>query len=204
MWRWWRSCPLSTTIPITGVILLYAISPESRVVVGLDERDVSFPSNCEIMCTTTKASDYTRNAYYVARQRKGNVVAHTAKTNTPLALISYETTIKPALEGTTVTLNDCPAKAGATTATGLGAIGYLVSGRRCSIPFEMDATTPAVADNGSYTFYGWHGHAADGLLYRPMQLAQQRNHLARARQPRLRDFAGGHQHRPIAHYRHRA
>jgi hypothetical protein len=80
------------------------------------------------------------------------VVAHTSATNTPLALISYATMIKPSLEGATVTLNDCPTKATATTATNLGAIGYLISGTAMFNPFEMNGSTPAVADNGSYTF----------------------------------------------------
>jgi hypothetical protein len=79
-------------------------------------------------------------------------VAHTAVSNTPLALISYAAMIKPSLEGATVTLNDCPAKATATTAANLGAIGYLISGTAMFNPFEMNGTTAAVADNGSYTF----------------------------------------------------
>ena len=114
---------------------------------------VSFPSSCEITITTTGQPDYTPNAYYLApASGSETVVAHTSQTDTPLALISYETTIKPALQGTTVTLNDCPAKAGTTTATNLGAIGYLISGTAMFNPYEMNASTPAVADNGSYTF----------------------------------------------------
>ncbi len=114
---------------------------------------VSFPSSCEITITTTGQPDYTPNAYYLA-PASGNdtVVAHTSATNTPLALISYATMIKPSLEGATVTLNDCPTKASATTATNLGAIGYLISGTAMFNPFEMNGTTAAVADNGSYTF----------------------------------------------------
>lgn len=114
---------------------------------------VSFPSSCEITITTTGQPDYTPNAWYLApASGSDTVVAHTAVTNTPLALISYENMIKPSLKGATVTLNDCPAKAGTTTATNLGAIGYLISGTAMFNPFEMNGTTPAVADNGSYTF----------------------------------------------------
>jgi YHYH protein len=114
---------------------------------------VSFPSSCEITITTTGQPDYTPNAYYLApASGSETVVAHTAVSNTPLALISYATMIKPSLEGATVTLNDCPAKATATTAANLGAIGYLISGTAMFNPFEMNGTTPAVADNGSYTF----------------------------------------------------
>ncbi len=114
---------------------------------------VSFPSSCEIKITTTGLPDYTPNAYYLApASGSETVVAHTAVSNMPLALISYAAMIKPALEGATVTLNDCPTKAGTTTAANLGAIGYLISGTAMFNPFEMNGTTAAVADNGSYTF----------------------------------------------------
>jgi len=129
----------------------YAVAYES-VAWGATVK-VSFPSSCEITITTTGQPDYTPNAWYLA-PASGNdtVVAHTAVTNTPLALISYASMIKPSLEGATVTLNDCPTKASATTAANLGAIGYLISGTAMFNPFEMNGTTPAVADNGSYTF----------------------------------------------------
>jgi hypothetical protein len=114
---------------------------------------VSFPSSCEITITTTGQPDYTPNAYYLApASGTDTVVAHTSVTNTPLALISYAAMIKPSLVGTTVTLNDCPAKASTTTAANLGAIGYLIAGTAMFNPFEMNGTTAAVADNGSYTF----------------------------------------------------
>jgi len=114
---------------------------------------VSFPSSCEIKITTTGQPDYTPNAYYLApASGTETVVAHTAVSKTPLALISYAAMIEPALEGATVTLNDCPTKASATTAANLGAIGYLISGTAMFNPFEMNGSTPAVADNGSYTF----------------------------------------------------
>lgn len=114
---------------------------------------VTFPSSCQITITTTGQPDYTPNAYYLAPAASGEtVVAHTSSTNTPLALISYQDSIKPSLEGATVTLNDCPSKASATTDTSLGAIGYLISGTAMFNPYEMDATTPALADNASYTF----------------------------------------------------
>ena len=129
----------------------YAVAYES-VAWGATVK-VSFPSSCEITITTTGQPDYTPNAWYLA-PASGNdtVVAHTAVTNTPLALISYASMIKPSLEGATVTLNDCPTKASTTTATNLGAIGYLISGTAMFNPFEMNGTTAAVADNGSYTF----------------------------------------------------
>jgi len=114
---------------------------------------VSFPASCEITITTTGQPDYTPNAYYLApASGSDTVVAHTAVTNTALTVISYASMIKPSLQGSTVTLNDCPTKASSTTATNMGAIGYLISGTAMFNPFEMNGTTPAVADNGSYTF----------------------------------------------------
>jgi hypothetical protein len=103
--------------------------------------------------TTTGKPDYTPNAYYLApASGTQTVVAHTALTNTALALVSYANVIEPALQGSSSTINICPAKAAAVTATSGGAIGYLISGTAMFNPFEMDATTAAVADNGSYTF----------------------------------------------------
>ncbi len=114
---------------------------------------VSYPASCEMTISTTGKPDYTPNAYYLApASGSETVVAHTAVTNTPLALVSYADVIEPALQGSSATIDICPAKASATTATSLGAIGYLISGTAMFNPFEMDASTPAVADNASYTF----------------------------------------------------
>lgn len=114
---------------------------------------VTYPGSCEMTIKTTGKPDYTPNPYYLAPAvGSDTVVAHTAMTDTPLTLIAYATVIAPALQGTTVTLNDCPAKATTTTAASGGAIGFLISGTAMFNPFEMDATTPAVADNASYTF----------------------------------------------------
>jgi len=112
----------------------------------------SYPSSCEMTITTTGKPNYTPNPYYLAPAGQGQtVVAYTSVTNTPLALISYASVIEPSLQGSSVTLNVCPAIASSTTATGLGAIGYLISGTAMFNPYEMDATTPAIADNASYS-----------------------------------------------------
>jgi hypothetical protein len=141
----------STTTTSTTITNPYAVAYKS--VAWGTTVTVSFPSSCEITITTTGQPDYTPNAYYLApASGTDTVVAHTAVSNTPLALISYATMIKPSLEGATVTLNDCPTKASTTTAANLGAIGYLISGTAMFNPFEMNGTTAAVADNGSYTF----------------------------------------------------
>jgi hypothetical protein len=49
--------------------------------------------------------------------------------------------------------------AATTTATSGGSIGYLISGSAMFDPFEMDASTPAVADNASYSFNDSNGVA---------------------------------------------
>jgi hypothetical protein len=114
---------------------------------------VSYPSSCEMTITTTGKPNYTPNAYYLAPVAAGQTaVAYTSQTNTALAVISYATTIAPNLKGSTATINICPVKASSTTATGGGAIGYLISGTAMFNPFEADASTAAVADNASYTF----------------------------------------------------
>jgi hypothetical protein len=114
---------------------------------------VTFPNTCEMTITTSGKPDYTPNAYYLAPASAGmNTVAYTSVTRTALAVISYATTIAPTLKGSSITVNICPTVASSTTATSLGAIGYLISGTAMFNPYEMDASTPAVSDNASYTF----------------------------------------------------
>jgi hypothetical protein len=114
---------------------------------------VSFPATCEMTLTTSGKPDYTPNAYYLAPANGSQtVVAHTSVTNTALAVISYASVIAPSLQGSSATINICPTQASTTTATSLGAIGYLISGTAMFNSFEMNASTPAVADNASYTF----------------------------------------------------
>ena len=89
---------------------------------------VSYPSSCEMTVATTGKPNYTPNQYYLApASGSQTVVAYTAVTNTPLAVISY-TDIEPSLQGSSATINICPAIAASPTATSLGAIGYLISG----------------------------------------------------------------------------
>ena len=114
---------------------------------------VSFSGTCEMTLTTTGKPDYTPNAYYLAPASGGQpVVAYTAVTDTPLTVVSYASVIAPTLKGSSATINICPTQAASSTATSLGAIGYLISGTAMFNPYEMDASTPAVSDNASYTF----------------------------------------------------
>jgi hypothetical protein len=119
---------------------------------------LAYPSSCEMTISTTGKPNYAPNAYYLApASGSQTVVAHTSATNTALAVISYATVIAPTLKGSTATVNICPAMATTTTATSLGAIGYLISGTAMFNPFEMDASTAAVADNASFTFTDTNG-----------------------------------------------
>jgi hypothetical protein len=119
---------------------------------------VSFPSTCEMTLTTTGKPNYTPNAYYLAPVGTGQTaVAYTSATNTALAVVSYATVIAPSLKGSSATIDICPTQASSTTATSLGAIGYLISGTAMFNSFEMNASTAAVADNASYTFTDGNG-----------------------------------------------
>ena len=114
---------------------------------------VTYPSSCEMTIATTGLPDYTPNPYYlVPASGSQTVVAYTPVTNMALTVASYATEIEPSLKGSSATINICPTKASTTTATSLGAIGYLISGTAMFNPFEMNATTAAVADDASYTF----------------------------------------------------
>jgi hypothetical protein len=120
---------------------------------------VSYPSTCEMTLTTTGKPNYTPNAYYLAPTGTGQTaVAYTSVTKTALAVISYASVIAPSLQGSSATINICPTPASTTTATSLGAIGYLISGTAMFNPFEMNASTPAVSDNASYTFTDGNGN----------------------------------------------
>jgi len=120
---------------------------------------VSFPSTCEMTLTTTGKPNYTPNAYYLAPAGTGQtVVAHTSVTDTALAVIPYSM-IASSLVGSSATIDICPTQASSTTANGLGAIGYLISGTAMFNPFEMNASTAAVSDNASYTFTDGNGNS---------------------------------------------
>jgi hypothetical protein len=113
---------------------------------------VTFPSTCEMTVVASGKPNYTPSAYYLAPAGTGQtIVAYTSSTNTALAVVPYSQ-IAASLQGATVTVDICPAKAASATSTSGGAIGYLISGTALFNPFEMNGTTPAVADNASYTF----------------------------------------------------
>jgi hypothetical protein len=121
-----------------------------------DTMTVTYPSSCEMTVVTTGKPNYTPNPYYLAPASTGQtVVAHTPVSNMAMALIPYAS-LEGSLKGSTATINICPTKASSTTATNLGAIGYLISGTAMFNPYEATQTV-AVADNASYTFTDFTG-----------------------------------------------
>jgi hypothetical protein len=149
-------CGSSTNSSSTTTSNIYATAYKS--VSWGSTVSVSYPSSCEMTLTTTGKPDYTPNAYYLApASGSQTVVAYTAASHMAMALISYADDIEPALKGSSATINICPSKASSTTDTGLGAIGWLISGTAMFNPFEADGSTAAVADNASYSFTDFTG-----------------------------------------------
>jgi hypothetical protein len=111
----------------------------------------SFSGSCSMTLTTTGVPPYHAD-YYLAPVSGENAtsVAVTPVSHTEMALMAYSSSdINPA----TITFNICPAKAATTTATGMGPIGYMISGEAIFNAYEADgASTPALSDNVSYTF----------------------------------------------------
>jgi hypothetical protein len=111
---------------------------------------VSYPSACEMTYTTTGVPPF-HNDYYLApvSAMYPNGVAKLPLSGTEVSLLPYSAA---AIEGNTVTVNICPAKAATTTAANLGVIGYTLDGEALFNPYEASGTIPALADNVSYTF----------------------------------------------------
>jgi YHYH protein len=111
---------------------------------------VTFPSDCTMTFTTTGLPNYTPSPYYLqpVSSQYPNAVAETPLSHMELALVPFTTS---GFAGATVTINTCPTKAASTTATNLGAIGYLISGVALFNSYEATGI-PALSDNVSYTF----------------------------------------------------
>jgi hypothetical protein len=114
---------------------------------------VTFPSSCSMTYTTT-GIPAVHDPYYLAPAAKGQtVVATTPVSNLSLAVIAYPAA---SLKGDTVTLNVCPTAATSTTASNMGAIGFMISGIALFNSYEATGT-PALSDNASYTFKDGNG-----------------------------------------------
>jgi hypothetical protein len=101
--------------------------------------------------TTTGVPPY-HSDYYLApvSTQYPDSVAVTPVSGTEMSVVPYmPSNIQPA----TVTFNVCPAKASSTTATNMGAIGYMISGEAIFNAYEANGqATPALSDNVSYSF----------------------------------------------------
>jgi hypothetical protein len=111
---------------------------------------VGFSDTCTMTLTTTGVPPSHAN-YYLGPVSPANPtsVAVTPVTGTELAVYPFNASN---IAGGTSTINVCPAKAATTTATGLGPIGYTLSGEALFNPYEANGSTPALTDNVSYTF----------------------------------------------------
>jgi hypothetical protein len=134
----------------TAYVAAYKAAPWSSAVT------VAFSGTCSMTLTTTGVPP-VHAAYYLApvSTQYPNSVAVTPVTKTEMSVVPYQPSdISPA----TVTFNICPTKAATTTATNMGAIGYMISGEAIFNPFEGGGTqTPAMSDNVSYTFVDANG-----------------------------------------------
>jgi YHYH protein len=111
---------------------------------------VTFTDSCTMTLTTTGVPPYHAD-YYLGPVGPGATasVAVTPVTHMELAVYPYTASN---VAGGSATFNVCPAKASGTTATGLGPIGYTIAGEALFNPYEANGSTPALADNVSYTF----------------------------------------------------
>jgi len=111
---------------------------------------VTFPGSCTMTFTTTGLPNYTPSAYYLqpVSAEYPTVVAETPISHMDLALVPFSTA---GFNSSTISVNICPTKAASTTATNLGAIGYLISGVALFNSYEATGI-PALGDNVSYTF----------------------------------------------------
>ncbi|GAC1355093.1 MAG: hypothetical protein NVSMB31_15450 [Vulcanimicrobiaceae bacterium] len=102
--------------------------------------------------TTSKAPSHTTASSYLEPPHDGytTVVATTPQSMMQLALVPY---IKPTASST-VNFNTCPAYSSTTRATGMGPIGWLISGAALFNAAEGNGTTYALQDNVTYTSGG--------------------------------------------------
>jgi hypothetical protein len=111
---------------------------------------VTYPASCTMTLTTTGVPPQ-HDDYYLAPVSTAypTTVAVTPVSKTAMALTPY---LPSSIVPNTVTINTCPAKAAATTATNMGVIGYTLSGEALFNAYEAGGTISALSDNVSYTF----------------------------------------------------
>ena len=115
---------------------------------------VSFSGACTMNMTTNGVPN-AHNTWYLGPVSTSNptVVATTPVSGLKLGLVSYASMT---LKAYSATVNICPTPAATTTATSLGAIGFLITGVPIFNAYEA-TLTPALADNVSYTFTDTNG-----------------------------------------------
>src|SRR5580700_7585194 len=87
---------------------------------------VTFPSSCTMTVSSTGVPPY-HNAYYLAPASSGQTVVATTPSGIQLATTPYTGGIST-VNKVSATFNICPTKAGSTTTTQGGAIGFVTSG----------------------------------------------------------------------------
>ncbi len=109
---------------------------------------VTYPSSCTMKITSTGVPPY-HDPYYLGPVSTANPTqVATTPSGLKLAVVPYA---PASITGGSATFNICPTKAASTTASNLGPIGYISSGEFLYNAFEA-TSTPALADNVSYTF----------------------------------------------------
>jgi hypothetical protein len=111
---------------------------------------VSYPSSCS-MTIAASGLPYQHQVYYLAPVTTGGTVVATTPSGIQLGVIPYSGAISTTAKAVSATFNTCPTKAASTTATGMGAIGFIFSGTVLFDPYEATSTV-ALSDNASYTF----------------------------------------------------
>ncbi len=112
---------------------------------------VSFSGSCSMTLTTTGVPPFHSDYYLAPVSSQYPIsVAVTPVSGTEMSVVPYmPSNVRPS----SLTFNVCPAKAASTTATNMGAIGYMISGEAIFNPYEANgASTPAMSDNVSYAF----------------------------------------------------
>jgi hypothetical protein len=119
---------------------------------------VTFPTACTMTVVATGVPPY-HDPYYLGPSSTQSVTGVVATTASGLQLTVVPYTAAN-ITSSTNTINICPTKGSATTATNLGPIGFAISGEFLYNAFEA-TSNPALADNVSYNY------TTGGVTYTP-------------------------------------
>jgi hypothetical protein len=110
---------------------------------------VTFPTSCSMTVSASGTPPF-HSVYYLAPASTGQPVVATTASGIQLAVMPYTGGIST-VNKVAATFNICPTKAGSTTSSSKGAIGFISSGEVLFNPYEA-TNTVAMGDNVSYTF----------------------------------------------------